>query len=114
MLYNLTRKNVLARHIVTFRSTWRQARGLLFSRAKAGYAYVFPLSHPRRVSLHMFFVFHTIDVMYLRHGKVVELIHEFRPFTTYTPKHDADTVIELPAGMLRKTKTSRGNVIIEK
>jgi len=62
-------------------------------------AYVFIFNKPRRIDLHMFFVFYPIDVLFLdEKKKIVEIKENFRPFTFYYPNKKASYVIELPAG----------------
>ena len=54
----------------------------------------------------MFFVFYSIDVLFLNKNKeVVDLKENFKPFTFYTPKAKSMYVIELPNGTIRKTNT---------
>jgi len=60
----------------------------------------------------MFFVFHPIDALWLAEdGSVVEALEWFRPFSIHTPRSKAVTVIEMPAGTIRKSNTHVGDRI---
>jgi uncharacterized membrane protein (UPF0127 family) len=75
--------------------------GLMFQRPRPVYFSV-PNSH--RPSLHMWFVFGSIDVLFLSSNRVVDVKRGFKPFRCYTSKAIADTVVELQAGMARDVK----------
>jgi len=48
------------------------------------------------VSLHMFFVFHPIDVLLLNKNKeIVEIKRNFKPFTFWSSKEKGKYVVEL-------------------
>jgi len=69
------------------------------------YAQVFIFNNERKIDLHMFFVFFPIDVLFLdKDKKVVEIKKNFEPFAYYSPKVKAQYIVELPVGMLKKTK----------
>jgi len=114
MIVNKTKKIVLAKHVVYFRFFLRKAIGLMFSSAKKNYGYVFPFHKAAIIPMTMWFVFQPIDVLFLKRGKVVDMIHSFKPFTNYTPNVEADTVIELPSRLLKRTKTKRTDVVLIK
>lgn len=60
----------------------------------------------------MFFVFHPIDVLWLgEDNRVVEALEWFRPFSVYTPCNKAVSVVEMPAGTIKKSKTRIGDVL---
>ena len=64
------------------------------------------------VSLHMFFVFFKIDVLFLdKNKKVVDLKKNFLPFTIYNPKKRAMFVIELPSNTIDRTNTMLNDYI---
>jgi len=66
---------------------------------------VMKFKKPVRVSLHMIFVFFSIDLAFLnRDYKVIELKRNFRPFSFYMPKTKASLLIETPAGNLKTTQ----------
>jgi len=69
---------------------------------------VFVFEHEQRVSLHMFFVFFPIDVLFLDHKKkIVEIKTQFKPFTFYKSKEKAKYVVEL---VNNKKKYKKGEV----
>lgn len=72
--------------------------GLMFQRPHPVY---FAFSEPRRVSLHMWFVFGAIDVLFIDGDRVVDIKRDFRPFRRYVAQALADVVVELPAGMVK-------------
>jgi len=72
-------------------------RGLMFSKPKT---LVFEFEEEIQVSLHMFFVFYSIDVLFLDKDKViVEIKNNFRPFTFYTATVKSSYVVEMPHAM---------------
>ena len=80
-------------------SLWGKAHGLMFSLRPR--ALIFVSDKEEYVSLHMFFVFFPIDVLYLDSKKrVVEMKKNFLPFALYNPKHKSRYVIELPRGTI--------------
>lgn len=106
-LSNVTKKTVIALHYVLCKTLLSQAKGLMFSRPKALVMF-FPSE--RIVSLHMFFVFYPIDVLFLNSAQcVVEIKKNFRPFTWHTSRHKAMYVVELPVGTIEKTRTQLGD-----
>ncbi len=108
---NLTRKKTLAEKITICDNIFTQAVGVMFKFAMDS-AYVFPVKPERKVALHMLFVFFPIDVLYLdSNNKVVEIKEKFLPFTLYFPKIKATTIVELPNGTIKKTKTKKGDKI---
>ncbi|MFH1174254.1 MAG: DUF192 domain-containing protein [archaeon] len=110
-MFNTTRKKRLSKHDIVFSTPFRQGIGLMFNHARKDHAYLFPLRRPKIVPLTMLFVFTPIDVLYTRRGRVVDLIHDFRPFTNYTPRVKANLVVELPKGTLYRTDTRIGDAV---
>ncbi len=78
----------------TFCCSWfSQLRGLMFSRRKN---LVFVFDRERNVSLHNWFVFFPIDVLFLDSRKrIVEIKMGLRPFGFYFAKKTAKYVVEL-------------------
>jgi hypothetical protein len=75
------------------KSIWSQARGLMFSKKKN---LVFVFNDEKRRSLHMFFVFFPIDVLFLdKNKRIVEIKRDFKPFTFYYPKEKSKYIVEL-------------------
>ena len=99
MLKNKTTGKNIVKEVIIYRSVWLKAKGLMFTKKIKDKCLIFDFYKPRKVGLHMLFVFYTIDVLYLNNKKeVIEIKRDFRPFTAYTPKNDASFVIELPEG----------------
>ncbi len=63
---------------------------------------VFEFDKEKYHSLHMFFVFFPIDVIFLdKNKRVVEIKKNFKPFTIYNSKKKAKYIIEIPAGRIQ-------------
>lgn len=70
----------------------------MFSKPKV---LVFVFDKEKRITLHMFFVFFPIDVVFLDENKrVTEIKMNFRPFTVYKSRKRAKYVIEFPLGII--------------
>ncbi|MBS3101240.1 DUF192 domain-containing protein [Candidatus Woesearchaeota archaeon] len=62
--------------------------------------------------MHMVFVFYPIDVLFLDKNKIaVDAKENFRPFTFCKSGKKAMYAIELPNGIIKKTKTEIGDKI---
>lgn len=84
--------------------------GLMFAFGDSR-ALVFSFEKEKIVPLHMFFVFHPIDVVFLDSGKsVVETKIDFMPFAVYIPRNKAKYVIEVPQGYIKKNNISIGDI----
>ncbi len=98
MLSNLTTGKTLATRVVRCDTFWRRGRGLMF-RSPVGQEEVYLFFEGResvtRASIHMFFVFFAIAVIWLdRDKRVVDkaLARPFRPY--YAPSHPAMYYVE--------------------
>jgi len=98
MLRNLTTAEVLASRVVRCDTFWKRGRGLMF-RASLGpdevYLFVERKESVAQTTIHMFFVFFPIAVIWLdRDGRVVDkvLARPFRPY--YAPCGPAQYFIE--------------------
>jgi uncharacterized protein len=101
---NSKRKNISSK-IVYHISHLSQATGLQFHKKIVDEVHIFPFSSERKVPLTMWFVFFSIDVLYLdKNKKIVEMKENFKPFTNYFPKQISAFVIELPAGTIKEHK----------
>ena len=107
MIKNKTNKTILAKHKKILSSVFSKVKGLMFSKKVIDTGYIFIFSKPRRIDLHMFFVFYPIDVIFLdENKKVIEIKENFKPFTFYISKSKAKYVIELPYGTIKNSKTN--------
>ena len=83
------------------KSLFSRARGLMFSKRIKDSCLLFVFPKEERVSLHMFFVFFPIDVLFLNEKKeIVDLKQNFLPFTVHTSRKPAKYVLEMPAGSI--------------
>jgi uncharacterized membrane protein (UPF0127 family) len=72
--------------------------------------YIFVFDTPRRIDLHMFFVFFPIDLLFLdKEKRVIEMKKGFAPFSVYYSKEKTGYVIELPAGSIKDIEI--GNIL---
>lgn len=114
MLYNRTTGQKIIGKTRTAKSFFSQLRGLMFEKEKNfDYALVFVLPFESSIgaSIHTFFVFFPIDVVFLDNKKkAVEIASAVKPFTPlYAPQKKAAFFIELPAGKAKGIKP--GNVL---
>ena len=110
-IFNKTRKSIVIGNYKACKGVLSQAKGLMFTRRRQR-GLIFIFNKENNVSLHMFFVFYPIDVLFLSSDKkVVEIKENFRPFTFYFPRRKSRFVIELPEGTIKKSKTSVGDTI---
>lgn len=114
-LINKTNKKIIAEKVIFAESIFAKFRGLMFCRQKDfDYALVFDFGRAskRTASIHMFFVFFPIDVIYLRDGRVVDIYKNVAPFTPYLePKERADVLVEVPKGSIEKGGLEIGHKI---
>jgi len=104
MIKNLTTNKILTQKKEFAISLWQKFRGLMFRKLK-NKGLIFIFNKEQVISLHMIFVFHPIDVLWLNSEKeVVEIKRIFKPFTFYTPKSKAKYVIEFPANTIKEIK----------
>ena len=126
---NLTKKEVISNHYKLCDNILSKFMGLMFSKpekikdflgpensknflGKQNNALIFKFNKEKTIELHMLFVFYPIDVLFLNKNKVVvDKKEDFKPFTFYKSKKKAMYAIELPNGVVRKTKTEIGDKI---
>ena len=110
MLKNKRNNKILAKKVKLCKNNLSQALGLMFSRKKKTLIFIF--RKEKIISLHMFFVFYPIDVLFLdRNKKVVQIKENFRPFRIMIMKKAAKYIIELPNKTIKKTGTKLGEKI---
>ena len=108
---NKSKKSMIAPECSPYNTIWQHAKGLMFTMSMEK-PLLFVFERERKWGLHMLFVFYTIDVLFLdKRKKVVDLKEGFRPFAFYTPKKPCLYIIELPKGIIRKSRTSVGDRI---
>lgn len=102
---NLSKKIILVEKYRICRDLFSKSLGLMFSKRRKDFALVLAFDEEKRISLHMLFVFYPIDVLFLnKNGKIVEIKKNFKPFTVYTGIRRAKYAVELPCGIINKTK----------
>lgn len=102
IIKNLTKNAVLSEDARLCRG-FSKYIGLMFSKKKT---LVFEFKKEEMIPIHMFFVFFPICLIYLdKNKRVVEIKRNLEPFSYYTPKNKAKYLIEVPNGMIDKTKT---------
>ncbi|MFA6072526.1 MAG: DUF192 domain-containing protein [Candidatus Woesearchaeota archaeon] len=105
MLQKITKKNKeLICKIIKFKNnSFSKGIGLMFHKRIIDEAHIFIFNKKRKVTLTMWFVFFSIDVIFLdENKKIVELKENFKPFTNYYPKCESSFVVELPLGTIKK------------
>lgn len=101
-IVNKKRKTIVSKNAAIYSAYLKKARGLMFSKQKD---IVFVQKKEEKVPLHMWFVFYPIDIVFLdKQKKIVEIKENFLPFTFYFPKHNAQYILELAEGSVKKSK----------
>jgi uncharacterized membrane protein (UPF0127 family) len=110
---NKTKKTRVAEKYRLCRSIASKAKGLMFTTESTVIekALIFEFNTPSSQSIHMFFVFYPIDIVFLdENKKVVDMVEGLKPFLIYNSRRPSKYVVELPRSAIRKSKTSRGDV----
>src|SRR3989344_764867 len=111
MIRNVTRKKILAEQNAIMDSYLQKNIGFMFQ-SKVEKGLIFPFKKPRRMGIHMMFVFTPIDILFLDdREKIVEMMEKLQPFGFYLSKNKAKTFIELAPNTIKKTGTKIGDKI---
>nr|AQS33106.1 hypothetical protein [uncultured archaeon] len=111
MIRNKTSKKVLARNLKHCHSAWAKGLGCMFTFSMK-HALIFHFKKQAYADLHMFFVFHPIDVLWLDGKKrVVDLEKKLLPFTYRSARCKSKFVLEFEPGTIQKTRTKLGDLI---
>lgn len=112
-LINENTEKILAEKVELADSFWSRLRGLMFRRKfEAGEALLFRFPEPRKFSIHTFFVFFPIDLIYLSDNfRVLETVKELPPWRTHSPKEASSFLVELPAGRIVGSETKVGDAL---
>lgn len=81
-----------------------KAIGLMFSKPKNA---LFKLNPNKKQTIHSWFVFYPITLLYLNKEKELIEKHKLKPFSYYTPKNKAKYLIETP----KKVNIEKGEKI---
>ena len=93
---NGKKKEIITRKVVLRTSAISHGTGLMFHRKIYDEAHVFIFKRVRVVALTMWFVFFSIDVIYLdKNKRIVEIKENFKPWTNYYPKKEFNFYINL-------------------
>jgi len=110
MIINKTRKKILSKDFKICKNLFQKSIGLMFTTKPK--TLIFEFKKEKKISLHMFFVFYPIDVLFLNKNKrVVEIKENFKPFTIYFPERHALYIIELPNKTIKRSKTKLNDKI---
>lgn len=112
-LINRENGKVIADEIELADSFWKRFRGLMLKKSfPRGRALVFPLSEPKRYSIHTFFMRFPIDLLYLNQKlEVIESRKGLSPWKTHKSKEEASILVELPAGRIEEAEVKIGDVL---
>ncbi|MFP4403747.1 MAG: DUF192 domain-containing protein [Candidatus Woesearchaeota archaeon] len=101
-IINKTKNYIISNNCIKYNSILLKAIGLMFSKKKD---LLFFFKKEQIIPLHMFFVFFTIDVLFVdKNYKIVEIKKNFKPFSYYKPKNPAKYIIEISKKKLKNTK----------
>ena len=109
---NITKNKVIADNFKICDNISSKFIGLMFSKDNKKIALILKFAEEKIISLHMFFVFYPIDVLFLNKNKiVVDKKENFKPFTFYKSMEKSMYAIELPNAAIKRTKTRIGDKI---
>jgi uncharacterized membrane protein (UPF0127 family) len=101
-------KTTIGTNAKVCQTAFSQMRGLMFT-CKNDSSLIFTFKKQTALSLHMWFVFYPIDVIFLdEHKTIIETKEHFCPFSTYTPRHPYSHFLELPSGTIKKNALAVG------
>ncbi|MCF7799185.1 DUF192 domain-containing protein [Candidatus Woesearchaeota archaeon] len=104
-------KRRIADTVTLCTSFWKKGTGLMFRFPKGLFAYVFPFYAERRLVITMWFVFYSIDILFLDAADTVVEKVTLKPFSNYYPKAIAKTFIELPKGTIKQHDIALGQKV---
>ena len=107
-LVNKRNGKLLASRVEFADSFWGRFRGLMFRSKNSDLALIFPKTR----TIHTFFVFFPIDLIYTdEEMRVVELREDLQPFSWYSPKRKSKHLIELVSGKISECDVKLGDVL---
>lgn len=110
-LVNESKGEVIAERVDLADSFLSRFRGLMFKRKfSENRALLFPFSEPKRYSVHTFFMFFPIDLLYLdRELKVTEFHERLPPWRTHRSAEPANFLVELLGGRIEEVGIDVGD-----
>jgi uncharacterized membrane protein (UPF0127 family) len=101
---NQTKKFVIIKKAKICKSLWAKGTGLMLKK-KPDYGMIFIFRKEQSNPITMFLVFFPVDLLFLDKSKrVVEIKKKLKPFRDYYPRAKSMYVIELPVGVMGKTR----------
>ncbi|AHF80043.1 DUF192 domain-containing protein [Thermococcus paralvinellae] len=112
MLINETKNKVWHGKVKLADTFFKRFKGLMLT-PNVNYALVFILPAETRTnaSIHMFFMFQTIDVIFLNSAKEVVDFKKAKPWRVYIPRDAAKYIIEGPIGIIKALDVEIGDKI---
>jgi len=113
MLFNFTKDEMIIKNVKTINELKQKKEGLMFKKKQKDTALFFYYDKPEYPLIHMFFVFHAIDIIYINEDfKVVGIKENILPFTPLVfPPRLARHFFELPANSLRDKDIEFGDEV---
>jgi uncharacterized protein len=100
---------VISKNITLCSSYFKKSTGLMFTKDKKDFAYIFSFHKERPIIITMWWVFYSIDILFLdRDNTIVELKSNLKPFTLYKAGKQAKTFIELPRHTIKNYSLTKG------
>jgi len=109
-IINKIKGAVLAEDVIIANTIFKRAKGLLGKKEfKKGQALILKPGN----SIHTFFMYFPIDVLFLdKNNRVIKALSSLKPFSFTAIYFKAHLVIELPAGTLESSSTQEGDTLI--
>ncbi len=109
ILHNVTRDAILAKEPYRARTLWTRARGMI-GRKFSDQCDALIFEHCNAV--HSLFMSQSLDLLFVsRENRILRVREGFPPWRLCERCGEAYLVIELPAGVIRRTGTETGDVI---
>ena len=95
---------------------FKKSIGLCFKNKNyKDFAYYFPFKKSIKESIHMFFVFFPIDIIFCdKNDKIIEIKENLKPFQIYFPKNKFNSFVEFPNKTIKKYNLKLNDKIILK
>lgn len=104
---------ILSKNVTLCNTVFSKGFGLMFTREKTDFAYVFDFPKSRKIVVTMMFVFYPIDILFLdEHGVIVDIVESLKPFSNYIAKKKARTFIEFPKQTINAKKIKTGMRVV--
>jgi hypothetical protein len=106
---NVTKGVTLAQNAIMADKLWQRIKGLLGKKELApGHGLVLKPCN----SVHTFFMFFSIDVLFVdKANRVIKALPNLKPFRLTFLYFNASIAVELPAGLIQASGTSEGDIL---